>query len=373
MNLDKNKSTKIQKITNNGLTWINIQHPNRETIVDVLETNKYHHFIHELNIEDCLSKNNIPKLDRYKEYIFLILQFPSNIKEPIDKDKKNSQVKGIRRKRNLIRKVFHFRKSRLPSSSSTSLSSSSSMRISQLSIFAGMNFLITVHQGNLRPLNELFESAKQENSNSHNSIKNEYMGKSSGYLLHSILDILVDDLSHILMKLRGNLQDIEDAVFDYEIEVSKEISLIRREITILRTVIYPLKRIVNAVTTDIQKFSEEDLTHYYEDVQDHIDKVIEVLDSSNATIEIYKDTDFMLSAGKTNKILAILTILFTFSIPATVMGTFYGMNINLPGGIVVGAWTFLGTYTTLIIVLMITVIPTVIMYIYFLKLGWLKY
>lgn len=371
MKLDKNKSTKIQKITNNGLTWIDIQHPNRETIVDVLETNKYHHFIHELNIEDCLSKNNIPKLDRYKEYIFLILQFPSSdIKVPIDTNK-NKLVKG-KRKGNLVRKVLHLEKS-LSSYSTSSSSSSSSTHISQLSIFAGMNFLITVHEGNLRPLNELFESAKQENSNSHNSIKNEYMGKSSGHLLHSILDILVDDLSHILTKLRGNLQDIEDAVFDYEIEVSKEISLIRREITILRTVIYPLKRIVNAVTTDIQKFSEEDLTHYYEDVQDHIDKVIEVLDSSNATIEIYKDTDFMLSAGKTNKILAILTILFTFSIPATVMGTFYGMNINLPGGIVVGAWTFLGTYTTLIIVLMITVIPTVIMYIYFLKLGWLKY
>lgn len=370
MELDKNKSTKVQTITNNGLTWINIQQPNRETIVDVLKTYKYHHFIHELNIEDCLSKNNIPKLDRYKEYIFLILQFPSSdIKASIDTDK-NKLVKG-NRKGKLVRKALHFEKSL--SSASNSLPPSSSMHISQLSIFAGNNFLITIHQGNLHPLNELFESAKQENSNTHNTIKNEYIGKSSGYLLHSILDILVDDLSHILMKLRGNLQDIEDAVFDYEIEVSKEISLIRREITILRTVIYPLKRIVNAVTTDIQKFSEEDLTHYYEDVQDHIDKVIEVLDISNATIDIYKDTDFMLSAEKTNKILAILTILFTFSIPATVIGTFYGMNINLPGGIVVGAWTFLGTYTTLIILLMITVIPTVIMYIYFLKLGWLKF
>ena len=136
---------------------------------------------------------------------------------------------------------------------------------------------------------------KKETSNTQ-TIKNEYIGKSSGYLLHSILDILIDDLSHILMKLRGNLQDIEDAVFDYEIEVSKEISLIRREITMLRTVIYPLKRIVNSLTTEIQRFSEEDLIHYYEDVLDHIDKVIEIVESSEATIEIYKDTDFMLSA-----------------------------------------------------------------------------
>ena len=40
------------------------------------------------------------------------------------------------------------------------------------------------------------------------------MGTSSGYLLHSIIDLLVDDLLHILLKLKGNLDDIEDVVFD---------------------------------------------------------------------------------------------------------------------------------------------------------------
>jgi len=365
MDVDKKKTVKIEKITNNGFTWIDIQNPNRDTILDVLENHKYKKFIHELNIEDCLSKNNIPKLDRYQEYVFLILQFPSDhqiFTETIGE-------KSIHRKGNLIKKTFLLRKS----SSFGMASSSSSTHISQLSIFAGMNFLITIHEGNLRPLNELFESIREENTHHPDSLIEEYMSKSSGYLLHSILDILVDDLGHILRKLRGNLQDIEDAVFDYEIEVSREISFIRREITILRTILYPLKKIVNEVTKDIQKFSEEDLTHYYDDVQDHIDKVIEVLESSNATIEIYKDTDFMLSAEKTNKILTILTILFTFSIPVTIMGSLYGMNIELPGGIEVGAWTFFGTYTTLIIILVLSLIPTLIMFTYFVRLGWLKY
>ena len=50
-------------------------------------------------------------------------------------------------------------------------------------------------------------------------------------------------------------------------------------------------------------------------------------------MEIYKDTDFVLSTEKTNKVLAVLTIIFTLAIPSTVIGTFYGMNVNLPGGI----------------------------------------
>ena len=44
----------------------------------------------------------------------------------------------------------------------------------------------------------------------------------------------------------------------------------------------------------------------------------------------------MLSAERTNRILAILTIWFTLSIPPMVMATFYGMNIHLPGSIVAG-------------------------------------
>lgn len=40
------------------------------------------------------------------------------------------------------------------------------------------------------------------------------MGKTSGYLVHTIIDVLVDDLFHLMMKIIGNLDDIEDAVFD---------------------------------------------------------------------------------------------------------------------------------------------------------------
>lgn len=118
---------------------------------------------------------------------------------------------------------------------------------------------------------------------------------------------------------------------------------------------------------------EEDLSEYYNDLMDHINKALEVLKSSKETIEIYKDTDFMLNTEKSNQMLSILTIVFTFSIPVAVIGTFYGMNINLPGGIETGLWTFFGTYTTLIVVLIISSISALIMYWYFYKVGWITY
>ena len=79
----------------------------------------------------------------------------------------------------------------------------------------------------------------------------------------------------------------------------------------------------------------------------------------------------MLSQEKTNKILAVLTILFTLSIPATVFGAFYGMNVNLPGGIETGSWTQLGPHTTLVFVIVISSGSALIMVFYFRRLGWM--
>jgi len=311
-------SDQLDSIINKNLIWIDIQKPTRKKL-KLLE-GKYP--FHELNIEDSLSKKQIPKIDKYQDHIFVILHFPT-----VDEDK--------------------------------------SFRSTQLAIFAGPKYLITIQQGELKPLIERFNLCKDSEKE-----KEIFMGSSSGYLLHSIIDLMVDDLLHVLMKLEGNLDDIEDLVFDEKVAIARDISLLRREITTLRRVVVPLSRIILELSKEMQRFSEEDLTDYYDDVRDHTDKVLEVLEESKETIEIFKDTDFMLSTEKSNKILSLLTILFTLSIPATVIGTYYGMNINLPGGIITGSLDFLGPYTSFIILLTIAIVPSLVMVWYFKKLGW---
>jgi magnesium transporter len=202
------------------------------------------------------------------------------------------------------------------------------------------------------------------------------MGNSTGYLLHSILDALVDDLLHILMKVIGNLHDIEDAVFDDKVSNAKEISMLRREITALRRIVSPLKRTLLEITSrDVKRLSsnaeEEDLQEYFDDINDHISKVVDALDQSKETIEIYKDTDFMLSTEKTNKILSFLTILFTLSIPITVAGTFYGMNIVIPGSVNYGDDA--SDYAPLAITAFLSILSATVMVYYFRKFGWMRF
>ncbi len=315
---------KIETIQGKGFSWIDLQNPDRDYVEDLAK--KYH--FNALNIEDCMTKFELPKLDSYDDHFFVILHFP-----PI------SPKVGIAKN-------------------------------SQLSIFFGRDFLVTVHQGDLKPLIDLVDLCK---TNSDPQRKERLLGKSSGLLLHEIIDLLVDELLHTSRRIIANLDEMEEGVFDETKSVARSIALLRREINKLRRIANPLKRFVLEIAPNVKRLSdeEEDLELFFDDVIDHIDKVIETLEESRETMEIYKDTDFVLSSEKTNKVLAVLTIIFTLAIPATVIGTFYGMNINLPGGID-AEWMVLGPYTSFIILIIASAIPVILMFSYFRKLGWVS-
>ena len=323
--LDELTIKKNEIIQAESFEWIDVQNPDRSDIEKLSE--KYN--FNALNIEDCMTRFELPKLDSYDDHFFVILHFP-----PL------SQKIGISKN-------------------------------SQLSIFVGKNFLVTIHQGDLKPLVELVDICK---TNSDQQRKKRLLEKSPGHLLHEIIDVLVDDLLHTSRKIIANLDELEDRVFDETKPVARSIALLRREINRLRRIVNPLKKFVLEIAKNVKKFSErkdEELTLYFDDVIDHIDKVIETLEESRETMEIYKDTDFVLSTEKTNKVLGLLTIIFTLAIPSTVIGTFYGMNINLPGG-VEESLMILGPHTMFIFIILASSIPAIMMFVYFKKLGWIS-
>ncbi|MEM0029702.1 MAG: magnesium transporter CorA family protein [Candidatus Nitrosocaldus sp.] len=308
----------INSVDNNGLRWIDINEPNRSTLTTLADT----YSLHPLNIEDCLSKIQVPKMDKYSNSVFIVIHYPLY---------SNGVPKNV-----------------------------------QLSIFMGFNFLITVHKGEIKPIADLFNACKVDEEH-----RRSIMGNSPAFLLHKIIDAIIDELLHVLIKIEGNIEDIEDLVFAENVSAIRAITDIRREILALRRIILPLRRIVTDVARESHQFSSTDLAPYWNDVKDHLEKAIEVLDTANETINIYKDTDFILSTEKTNKILAVLTIVFTLSIPATLIGTFYGMNIILPGGIEDEPWLFLGKYTTLIVIITMSMASALFMFYYFYRRGWL--
>ncbi|MEM2161006.1 MAG: magnesium transporter CorA family protein [Candidatus Nitrosotenuis sp.] len=313
--------SRLETIQGNGFTWTDIQNPDRAEIEKLGQMYNFN----SLNLDDSISKIQLAKIDNYDDHSFIILHFPP-----------------LALKRGMS-------------------------KFNQLAVFIGKDYLVTIHYGELKPLVDMVAQCK-ENS----QYRNELLGKSSGFLLYKIVDVLVDDLLHTLRRIVENLDEIEDDVFDENKSTPKKISLLRREITILRRIVHPLRKTVLETSKNTQRFSnpDDDLVIHFDDVIDHIDKVAETLDEAKETMEIYKDTDFMLSTEKSNKILAVLTIIFTLTIPPAVVAAIYGMNINLPGGIQTGSWTFWGEYTTFIVMMIFSFVPALIMYVYFYKKKW---
>ncbi len=102
-----------------------------------------------------------------------------------------------------------------------------------------------------------------------------------------------------------------------------------------------MRRLLAELAIKSQRFARnEALSEYFGDVVDHIEKTWETLEQSKETIEIYKDTDNILSIETTNNVLSILTLVSTLTIPAVVIGTIYGMNIPMPGALVPGPPNF---------------------------------
>jgi magnesium transporter len=280
--------------------------------------------VNPFDLEDCISQKQLPTVVDRKDYLFAILHFPTFAPE---------------------------KKTLTPR---------------QLGVFLSEKFLVTVYQSELRPVDQLFRTCEMEPQT-----RQELLEECSGELLYRILDKLVDYLFPMLDKVLEAMENIEDDVFDDRVSVAREVHLIERDILDQRRILFPLEKQINEIYAKTKRYCRTDLDLHYEDLHDRVSKVWDTLGSAQERVDIFKDTDFVLSTERTNKILAVLTIMFTLAIPATLIGTFMGMNVNLPGGVETGPWLFLGTYTTLILVLVASLVPAAFMMWLFWRWRWL--
>jgi len=83
----------------------------------------------------------------------------------------------------------------------------------------------------------------------------------------------------------------------------------------------------------LKRFSKTDLTPYYNDLMDHMDKICNSLDECKEMIEVFKDTDSTLATNRLNRVMRILTIISTITLPFLAISGIFGMNVFAPGGI----------------------------------------
>ena len=276
----KEEELNIQSLTWGDFTWINIEQPTEKETEYLAQNYPFH----PLDLDDCLSRIQRPKIDQYKDYLFLVLHFP----------------------------VFN-KEARVTTPS-------------QVSVFIGQNYLITLHKGELKPLVKLFRECEIDEESCQ-----ENFSAGPGYLLYRITDRLVDYCLPIANKMLDNIEDVEDGIFSNRGRSQiKEISMLRRDIISFRRIIWPMRAVTGSLEPKIRRFTKMDLSVYFGDTVDHLDKIWDALDEYKEIIEGLNDTHDSLASNRTNDVMKILTIIATIFMPITLIASLWGMNIRLP-------------------------------------------
>jgi magnesium transporter len=276
----KHPSQNIRTLEKGGLKWVDVLNPTEAEV----EWLKEKYAFHPLALDDVLSRIQMPKLDDYETYLFLVLHFP--VFDP-----------GARITRPL-----------------------------EVDFFVGSDYVITVQNGELRPLSNLFHECEINEE-----LRSNLMRRSSGYLLYRILDVLVDYCFPILNKVIENVDKLEDSVFDDRSQnIVREISIVRRDIIAYRRIIRPQIGVLESLEQGDVPFLKVDPDVYFGDLADHIRRIWDELEELKEVIEGLGTSHSSLSVYHTNQVIRILTFLATMMMPPTLIASIYGMNVALP-------------------------------------------
>ena len=289
----------VETIEAHGLRWINIERPGP---IDRAWLEEHFEF-HPLDYEDVASRNQRPKIDEYPDYLFIVLHFP----------------------------VFDKAVGRL--------------NAAELDIFVGPDFLITLPNRPIPPVEYLFERCEASEE-----MRDALMSKGPGYLLYKIVDDSFDYCFPMLRKMGNKLERIEEDIFlGRSEEVVRDISNAKQEIINFRKIIRPQRPVLRDLERTKQRYMAEDLDIYFDDIVDASERIWDMLENYKEVVEALEDTNESVLAHRVNDVLRVLTAFSVVILPLTLIASIWGMNVGVPGeGSTTAFWLIVASMVVLL-------------------------
>ncbi len=274
----------VDIVQGEGLRWINIESPTDLEWGWMREQFDFH----TLDLEDVLSRNQRPKIDEYPDYLFIVLHLP----------------------------VFDRSVGRL--------------NVGELDMFVGPDFVVTIPNQPLQPVEYLFERCR-----ANEETREKVFTRGSGYLLYRIVDDSFDYCFPMLRKIGNKLDAIEDDIFEEERsdEVVRDISRVKQEIINFRKVIRPQRPVLRDLENVKQRFlaPDLDLEIYFDDIVDAHERIWDMLENYKEVVEALEETNESVLNHRVNEILRVLTAISVMVLPLTLIASIWGMNVGVPG------------------------------------------
>ena len=264
-----------------GLRWSHIEDPrlaHREWL-------EQHYDFHPLDWEDVYSRNQRSKLDVYDDYLFLVMHFP------------------------------FFEKA------------SGRLLVAEVDLFVGPDYLITLTEHPLPPLQAMFERME-----SREELRESTFSKGSGYLLYKIVDSNVDAAFPMLRKMGNKLDRLQDDILEgRSSEIVRDISNAKQEIINFRRIVRPQRAVLRDLERTKQRYLAEEMEIYFDDVSDAAERIWDTLENYKEVVEALESTNESVLTHRLNDSFRILTAASVILLPLTLIASVYGMNVPVPG------------------------------------------
>ena len=260
-----------------GTLWVDIENPdgNSTEQVEALLRNVFG--FHPLAIEDALQESHIPKVDDWGDYLYL---------------------------------VFH----------GTSIDpQTDELRLHELDIFLGPNYLVTYHT---EPLSFLDQDRKAIERDPRDRLQH-----GCDHLLFRFLERAVDQSLEAIEHLDDRVDEIQNQVIENpRAETLQTIFRIKRSAIRLHKIFGPQREVLNRLARDPYKPIQPEHRVYFRDVYDHVVRIHDISESLRDLIAGTLETYLSVMSNRTNDIMKTLTMVTVMFMPMSFIIGFFGMN-----------------------------------------------
>lgn len=286
-----------------GLLWLDLEAPSSEEAGVLSAVFDFH----PLTIEDCLAPRlDPPKIDDYGRYLFVV-------------------VHGVEK--------------------CPPLADGRELEPLELDLYLGANFVVSCHLTPVDCVSRLLERCQRGGP---------VLDHDADFLLHTLLDGLVDDMLPVVDELDEAVDHLEEQVLaNPQRSTLQQILLVRRNSMRLRRFTTAEREIANRLSRgEFPALVREEAHIYFRDVYDHLVRIEYLVESVRDLADGALNTYLSVISNRLNEVMKVLTAAAAIFLPLALIPAIYGMNFSQATwppwdepwsfGLVLGAMVVLG-------------------------------
>ncbi len=155
------------------------------------------------------------------------------------------------------------------------------------------------------------------------------MKRGPDYLLHLLMDDLVDDYMPLVQMIDDKIADLERSVFARSTNLTlMRLLSVKRELQRIRRVLSYQREIANRLSRGEFALVSHEESFYYRNVYDHLVRLTDQIDEARELATSIMEAYFSVSSVRLNEVMKVLTVISTTFLPITFITSLYGMNFE---------------------------------------------